>query len=223
MKNTIINQSSQIEGAQIVLIDNLDSFSYNLVDELRTLGAELTIYRNTVSAQEVLRVLEEKSASNKVLLVISPGPGAPSQAGCVPELLKKVRGRFAVLGICLGHQAIVESYNGKVGRAPHVMHGKSSLMHYSDHKANQIIFKGLSQPLSIARYHSLAATQMPDSLQVIADIDGLPMAVLHADDNMLGFQFHPESILTCDGSRLLKQSAEYLLNSSVLNAEKEHS
>lgn len=215
--------SSAIEGAQIVLIDNLDSFSYNLVDELRTLGAELTIYRNTHSAQKVLTVLEEKSKSSRVLLVISPGPGAPSQAGCVPELLSLVKGRFAVLGICLGHQAIVESYKGTVERAPEVMHGKASLMNVSSHSANQVIFKDLTQPLSIARYHSLAAKQMPESLQVIADIDGLPMAVLHTDDNMLGFQFHPESILTCDGSRLLKQSAEYLLNSSKSHAEKEPS
>jgi len=209
-----------MNDTQIVLIDNLDSFSYNLVDEIRTLGAHISIYRNTVNAADIFDVLKQKAAHGKVILVISPGPGAPSQAGCVPDLLALAKGHFPVLGICLGHQAIVESYQGTVSRAPHVMHGKASMMTYTADLACEQIFAGLSNPISIARYHSLAASDVPSkgahSLQIIAHIDGLPMAVLHANDKMLGFQFHPESILTSDGSRLLKQSIQFLLNDPIL-------
>ena len=194
----------------LVLIDNIDSFTYNLVDEIRSLGVHMTIYRNTVASQTVLDKLAEYAKSGPTLLMLSPGPGAPADAGCMPELLQKVRGKYPVLGICLGHQAIVEAYGGVVARAPEVMHGKASQMTYRDTPATQSIFAGLSNPLSIARYHSLVAKQVPDCLEIIANIDGLVMAVLHPSDKMLGFQFHPESILTCDGSVLLMQSIEFL-------------
>jgi anthranilate synthase component 2 len=194
----------------LVLIDNIDSFTYNLVDEIRSLGVEMTIYRNTVDTTTVLNKLAEYEQIGPTILMLSPGPGAPADAGCMPELLKKVRGKYPVLGICLGHQAIVEAYGGVVERAPEVMHGKASYMSYSDTPETSAIFAGLSQPLSIARYHSLVATKVPDELQVIANIDGLVMAVLQTTDRMLGFQFHPESILTCDGSVLLMQSIEFL-------------
>jgi anthranilate synthase component 2 len=198
------------EQINLVLIDNIDSFTYNLVDEIRSLGIEMSIYRNTVDAQFVLDKLAEYDKKGPTLLMLSPGPGAPADAGCMPEVLQKVRGKYPVLGICLGHQAIIEAYGGVVARAPQVMHGKSSQMNYVDSKETQSIFAGLSNPLSIARYHSLVATQIPESLQVIANIDGLVMAVLQPDDRMLGFQFHPESILTCDGSVLLMQSIAFL-------------
>jgi anthranilate synthase component 2 len=198
------------EQINLVLIDNIDSFTYNLVDEIRSLGIEMSIYRNTVHAQTVLDKLAEYNKTGPTLLMLSPGPGAPADAGCMPEVLQKVRGKYPVLGICLGHQAIVEAYGGVVARAPQVMHGKASQMSYADTEETQSIFAGLSNPLSIARYHSLVATQIPESLQVIANIDGLVMAVLQPNDRMLGFQFHPESILTCDGSVLLMQSIAFL-------------
>ncbi|MFQ3207004.1 MAG: anthranilate synthase component 2 [Glaciecola sp.] len=198
------------EQINLVLIDNIDSFTYNLVDEIRSLGIEMSIYRNTVNAQTVLDKLAEYDKTGPTLLMLSPGPGAPADAGCMPEILQKVRGKYPVLGICLGHQAIVEAYGGVVARAPQVMHGKASQMSYVNTKETQSIFAGLSNPLSIARYHSLVATQIPESLQIIANIDGLVMAVLQPDDRMLGFQFHPESILTCDGSVLLMQSIAFL-------------
>jgi anthranilate synthase component 2 len=198
----------------LVLIDNIDSFTYNLVDEIRSLGIEMTIYRNTVAPQTVLDKLAEYEKVGPTLLMLSPGPGAPADAGCMPELLQKVRGKYPVLGICLGHQAIVEAYGGVVARAPTVMHGKASQMSYCESAETQSIFDGLSNPLSIARYHSLVAIQMPESLQIIANIDGLVMAVLHPNDRMLGFQFHPESILTCDGSVLLMQSIAFLAGTS---------
>ncbi|MFT7258336.1 MAG: anthranilate synthase component 2 [Glaciecola sp.] len=194
----------------LVLIDNIDSFTYNLVDEIRSLGIEMSIYRNTVDAKTVVDKLAEYDKKGPTLLMLSPGPGAPADAGCMPKVLQEVRGKYPVLGICLGHQAIVEAYGGKVARAPQVMHGKASQMSYADTEETRSIFAGLSNPLSIARYHSLVATQIPESLQVIANIDGLVMAVLQPDDRMLGFQFHPESILTCDGSMLLMQSIAFL-------------
>jgi len=202
------------DNINLVLIDNIDSFTYNLVDEIRSLGIEMTIYRNTVAPQIVLDKLAEYEKVGPTLLMLSPGPGAPADAGCMPELLQKVRGKYPVLGICLGHQAIVEAYGGVVARAPTVMHGKASQMSYCENAETRSIFKGLSNPLSIARYHSLVATQMPESLQIIANIDGLVMAVLHPNDRMLGFQFHPESILTCDGSVLLMQSIAFLAGTS---------
>jgi anthranilate synthase component 2 len=200
------------EQINLVLIDNIDSFTYNLVDEIRSLGIEMTIYRNTVGAQIVLDKLAAYKKTGPTLLMLSPGPGAPADAGCMPEVLQKVRGKYPVLGICLGHQAIVEAYGGIVTRAAEVMHGKASQMSYAETTETQSIFAGLSNPLSIARYHSLVATQIPQSLQVIANIDGLVMAVLQSKDRMLGFQFHPESILTCDGSVLLMQSIAFLVN-----------
>lgn len=201
-----------MENISLVLIDNVDSFTYNLVDEIRNLGLNMTIYRNTVSSSTVIAKLAEYEKSGPTILMLSPGPGAPADAGCMPELLQQVKGKYPVIGICLGHQAIIESYGGKVARAPYVMHGKSSPMRYVENAETIEIFKGLSNPLSIARYHSLVAVDTPEALSVIATIDDLVMAVLHKEHRMLGFQFHPESILTCDGSQLLMQSIQYLLN-----------
>lgn len=193
----------------VVLIDNQDSFTYNLVDELRVLGVTLTVYRNTIDTQQVMTKLAEYNEKGQALLMLSPGPGAPSDAGNMPNIIAEVKGRYPVLGICLGHQAIVESYHGTVSRAPYVMHGKSSLMrHYF-----APVFSELPSPMSIARYHSLVATDVPECLQVVADIDGLPMAIVHQDDKMLGFQFHPESVLTCQGSQLLFQAMQFLVSS----------
>ncbi|MCW8107916.1 aminodeoxychorismate/anthranilate synthase component II [Alteromonas ponticola] len=198
----------------IFLIDNVDSFTYNLVDELRALDFELIIYRNTVDAEHIHAKMQEKAVQKPVLLMLSPGPGAPHQAGCVPQLLTKVAGRFPVLGICLGHQAIVEHYGGVVGRAKHVMHGKASAIEHDGTGA----FKNLPQPLVVARYHSLVATTLPPTLQCIAHYEDNPMAVLAEEDNMLGFQFHPESILTATGSKLLTQSILFLTSKEFNHA-----
>ncbi len=195
----------------LFLLDNVDSFTYNLVDELRTLNLDIKVYRNTVSADALFEKMQEQAKKGPVLLMLSPGPGAPSEAGCMPELLKKVHGVFPVIGICLGHQAIVEHYGGTVGRASQVMHGKSSAITHSE----DAMFKGLQQPLHVARYHSLVAHSLPENLNVCASTindDGSEavMAVYNTEDRMLGFQFHPESILTAHGSLLLKQSIDYL-------------
>ncbi|MCC2615263.1 aminodeoxychorismate/anthranilate synthase component II [Aestuariibacter halophilus] len=191
----------------IFLLDNVDSFTYNLVDELRGLGHDLVVYRNHVAPSTILAAMAEKAKSHRVILLLSPGPGAPQQAGCMPTLLKQVAGVYPVLGICLGHQAIVEHYGGRVVRANTVMHGKSSpLIHQGEG-----VFHGLPSPMPIARYHSLMVTDLPAQITELASSDGVPMAVLHQQHRMLGFQFHPESILTPMGSTLLQNSIEFLL------------
>jgi anthranilate synthase component 2 len=201
------NTADEMTQIKVVLIDNHDSFTYNLVDELRVMGVELKVFRNTVALEHILSQLESYQRQGPCLLMLSPGPGAPSDAGNMPALIEAAKGRFPVLGICLGHQAIVEAYGGAVGRAEDVMHGKASLM---THQFEEI-FQSLPKPLSIARYHSLVATSVPDSLQIIAQIASLPMAILHQADNMLGFQFHPESVLSSEGSLLLRQAMQYLV------------
>ena len=208
-----ILEQSKLSSLYVVLIDNQDSFTYNLVDELRVLGVTLCVYRNTVPKAQILNKLADYKKMGPTLLMLSPGPGSPSEAGIMPQIIEHVRGIYPVLGICLGHQAIIESYYGRVGRAPSVMHGKSSLM---THNCPDL-FQSIASPMSIARYHSLVALEVPDCLQVIADINGLPMAVLHEQDRMLGFQFHPESVLTCQGSQLLCQAMQYLVALPTLN------
>lgn len=214
------SQSTQInQQICVFLLDNFDSFTYNLVDELRTLGLELIVYRNSVAADVILQKMHEKAQHNdehghtkQVMLMLSPGPGNPSEAGSMLTLLNLVKGQFPVLGICLGHQAIVESYGGTIIRADKVMHGKSSLIEHSADK----MFANMPQPLPVARYHSLMASNIPQQLTVLANFANIPMAVAHLQDKMLGFQFHPESILTSHGSQLLLQSIQFLTQDKVL-------
>ncbi len=194
---------------QIIMLDNLDSFTYNLVDEFYQLGFEPKVYRNTLSADFIMTQLEQ--AGSDALLVLSPGPGEPSQAGCLMALIDKAAGKFPILGICLGHQALVQHYGGTVGRAPEIVHGKSSSISHTGQGA----FMNIQNPLPVARYHSLVATSMPKELTTTAFVtteqgNNLVMAIEHQQDAALGFQFHPESILTTYGSHLLKQAIEHL-------------
>lgn len=199
------------------MLDNLDSFTYNLVDEFQCLGFDPIVYRNTLSADFILEKITQalNETDEQVLLVLSPGPGDPSHAGCLMELIKKTAGRFPILGICLGHQALIQHYGGEVIRAPEIVHGKSSpIIHYGKGP-----FNGIVCPLPVARYHSLVGSNMPDELTVTAhfttdDGEDLPMAIEHTQDAVLGFQFHPESILTTYGSHLLAQSIKHLLSLS---------
>lgn len=189
----------------VYLLDNKDSFTYNLVDELAQLGCQLKLYRNTVPADFIFDKM--CSETEPVLLLLSPGPGAPKDAGSMPELIRLAAGRFPMLGICLGHQALVEHYGGVVGRAGETVHGKTSQVALDEHP----VFADLPRPFSVARYHSLMATEVPESLQVIARYQHIPMAVVHPQHKALGFQFHPESILTTFGKPLLAQSIGWLL------------
>jgi anthranilate synthase component 2 len=227
---TKTNHAEINANISVFLIDNFDSFTYNLVDELRSMGLELTVYRNSVPAQTIFQKMQEHQALNpktQLMLMLSPGPGDPASAGCMLELLSLVKGKFPVLGICLGHQAIVESYGGEIIRSKKVMHGKSSFIRHT----GELMFANMPQPLPVARYHSLMASNMPEELTVLAAVEPhekgniteqkVPMAVCQKQDKMLGFQFHPESILTSQGSQLLLQSIQYLTEASVDKSTKQ--
>jgi len=201
-------------NTKIFMLDNLDSFTYNLVDEFQCLGFDPIIYRNTISADYILEQIDLCQAP--VLIVLSPGPGEPSKAGCLMELIAKTVGKYPILGICLGHQALIEYYGGTIDRAPEIVHGKASNVEHVGYGA----FENIQQPLPVARYHSLVASNMPDCLTLTAKFitdDGimLPMAIAHEEDKVIGFQFHPESILTTYGSTLLAQSIQCLTTNIV--------
>ncbi|OTA20062.1 anthranilate synthase component II [Xenorhabdus beddingii] len=191
--------------ANILLLDNVDSFTYNLVDQLRTQGHQVVIYRNTVSANLIIAKLDEMESP---LLMLSPGPGKPSDAGCMPELIKRVIGQIPVIGICLGHQAIIEAYGGEVSAAKEILHGRATLATHDE----QNMFSGLPNPLPVARYHSLTAVRVPTTLTVSASCGDTIMAVRHDEHKVCGFQFHPESILTTRGVKLLEQTLMWALN-----------
>lgn len=190
--------------ADILLIDNVDSFTYNLVDQLRSSGHNVVIYRNHLPAEVII---DKLSQMEKPVLLLSPGPGTPSEAGCMPELLRRLRGNLPIIGICLGHQAIVETYGGHVGQAGEILHGKASSITHDDLG----MFAGMSNPLPVARYHSLVGSNIPAGLTVNARFGDMVMAVRHDEDRVCGFQFHPESILTSQGARLLEQTLAWAL------------
>ncbi|MCE5244808.1 MAG: aminodeoxychorismate/anthranilate synthase component II [Syntrophobacteraceae bacterium] len=181
----------------IMMIDNYDSFTYNLVQYLQVLGAEVRVARNdAVTVQDV-------QAQNPDALVISPGPSRPESAGISVPLIRALSGRMPILGVCLGHQAIAVSFGGNVVHARQLMHGKVSTV-TADGKS---IFRGLSSPFQAMRYHSLAVSRdgLPDCLEVTAESeDGEVMGIRHREHPTEGIQFHPESIMTLVGKRLLR-------------------
>ncbi len=180
-------------AGKVVLIDNFDSFTFNLVDELRRLRYDVTVLRNDVAPEEALRRAHEG------ILVLSPGPGAPRDAGCCIPLIRMALGKVPLFGICLGHQALVEALGGEVAGAGIIVHGKKANVRHDERGA----FAGLPNPLPVGRYHSLVARRLPDELERCAEVDGLVMAVRHRHHAAIGLQFHPESVLTTHGSRLL--------------------
>lgn len=190
--------------ADILLLDNVDSFTYNLVDQLRASGHQVVIYRNQIAADIIVdRLLQMEQP----VLMLSPGPGTPADAGCMPELLQQLRGQVPIIGICLGHQAIVEAYGGHVGQAGEILHGKASAITHD----GEGMFAGMPNPLPVARYHSLVGSNIPAKLAVNARFGDMVMAVRHDRHRVCGFQFHPESILTTQGARLLEQTLAWAL------------
>lgn len=182
----------------ILLIDNYDSFTYNLLHYLGELGAEVEVVRN--DALSVQDVLNKKDLQG---IVISPGPGTPDDSGICLDLIKTNNGKIPLMGVCLGHQAIGQAYGGKVVRAPKPMHGKiSSVTHTS-----KGLFKGLPNPFNVTRYHSLIVekSSFPAALEITAQTDdGIIMALQHKTQPVFGVQFHPESIASEYGHELLK-------------------
>lgn len=186
----------------ILFIDNFDSFTYNLVDEFEKRGHGVQVFRNNVDMQ----LIEEYVTKNTIdLLVIPPGPSSPDEAGICVDLIKKYKDQLPILGVCLGHQSITVAFGGKVDRSKQTVHGKSSVIKH-DGKG---IFKDLENPISVARYHSLCATEVPDTFEISATSDDKTvMAMRNKTLPIVGIQFHPESILTPSGGKMI----ENLLN-----------
>lgn len=195
-----------LKNIQIILIDNFDSFTYNLVNQLKTLVKDVKVFRNNVSFE--LLSDNELTQNENTIIVLSPGPGNPDGAGITLDVIRRYKSKLPILGICLGHQAIVQSYSGTIGAAKQIIHGKTCDVLLDKDEIQ--IFGQLESPFRAARYHSLAATKMPNELKVIATSDDDVMAVRHIKDKVLGFQFHPESILTPKGGQLLEQSLTWL-------------
>lgn len=191
---------------RIVLLDNFDSFTYNLVDELRQLGYPLVVYRNHIAPAKLLQLMADYQG--RQLLCLSPGPGHPASSGNLLEVIEGARGRYPMLGICLGFQALIQASGGRVDRCGETVHGKKAQVNHTSHP----IFSGLPNPLTVARYHSLSGFDLPAAVEVIASYGDIPMAAAFSDYQALGFQFHPESILTSHGSQLLAQSVSYLFS-----------
>jgi anthranilate synthase/aminodeoxychorismate synthase-like glutamine amidotransferase len=181
----------------ILMIDNYDSFTYNLVQYMGELGAELEVHRNDkISITEIEKLSPEK-------IVISPGPCTPSKAGISKEVIKHFAGKIPLLGVCLGHQSVVEAFGGEIIKAKKLMHGKTSMISHDD----KTIFKGLPNPFAATRYHSLVVNRanLPDCFEITAESDdGEIMGIRHKELAVEGVQFHPESILTVHGKDLLK-------------------
>ena len=183
-------------STRVLVVDNYDSFVYNLVQYLGELGADPIVRRHDAVS------LDEAAELAPDAVLVSPGPGRPADAGISVEMIRWAAGRIPVLGVCLGHQCIGAAWGARVERAPQVMHGKTSQIHHD----GTGLFSGLSSPLEATRYHSLIVEEssLPDELEVVATSDdGLVMGLRHRDLDVEGVQFHPESILTEDGHGLL--------------------
>ena len=186
----------------ILLIDNYDSFSYNLFQLIGQVNSDIQVFRNDKIT------IEEIDDLNPEAIILSPGPGKPEDAGICIDLVKEFHDKIPILGVCLGHQSICAAFGGKISHAKRLMHGKSSDISLD----YDFIFKGLSNEINVGRYHSLSLVKetLPDCLEIIskAKDDGEIMAVKHKDFNVYGLQFHPESILTPDGLTIIENFIE---------------
>lgn len=182
----------------ILLIDNYDSFSYNLYQLIGSINSNIKVIRNDELAVEEIRKLSPQQ------IVLSPGPKKPEDAGICIEIVKKLGCEIPILGVCLGHQSICRAYGGEVSYAKHLMHGKQSLISVD---SSDLLFKGLPDKIPVARYHSLSAVKekLPDVLKITAESDdGEIMAVSHKEYSVYGVQFHPESIMTPAGKKIIE-------------------
>ena len=184
---------------KVLFIDNFDSFTYNLVDEFEKRKCEVLVYRNNIDMKKIEKVVEKFKPN---LIVISPGPSAPKDAGNSIEIIKKYHKQIPIFGVCLGLQCIVEAFGGKVGRCVEIKHGKPSLIKHDE----EGIFKGLPQNFQAGRYHSLEALEVPYCLEISARTSekNIVMAVRHKNGKTNGVQFHPESILTPLGGKIIE-------------------
>lgn len=182
---------------KVLFIDNFDSFTYNLVDDFCKRDCEAKVYRADTALEQLKTVATEFEPD---LLVISPGPGTPDTAGVSLAAVDYFQDKLTVFGVCLGHQVIVQHFGGEVGHAPQPMHGKPSRVTHD----GQGVFAGAENPLQAGRYHSLCATAVPECLEVTARFEDVVMGVKHKELPIYGVQFHPESILTPAGGRIIE-------------------
>lgn len=182
---------------KVLFIDNFDSFTYNLVDDFCKRDCQARVYRADTELEELKQLADE---FNPELLVISPGPGTPDTAGVSLAAVDYFKDKLPILGVCLGHQVIVQYFGGKIGHAPEPMHGKPSRVTHNQKR----IFAGVENPLQAGRYHSLCILEMPDCLQKTAEFEGIIMGVEHKELPIFGVQFHPESILTPAGGKIIE-------------------
>lgn len=182
---------------KVLFIDNFDSFTYNLVDDFCKRNCLAKVYRAD-TALEKLKVLAAEFEPD--LLVISPGPGTPDSAGVSLQAAGYFKDKLPIFGVCLGHQVIVQYFGGKIGHAQKPMHGKPSRITHNE----KDVFAGVENPLQAGRYHSLVAVQVPDCLEKTAEFEGIVMGVRHKELPIFGVQFHPESILTPAGGKIIE-------------------
>jgi anthranilate synthase/aminodeoxychorismate synthase-like glutamine amidotransferase len=185
------------EMKKVLFIDNFDSFTYNLVDDFCKRNCEAKVYRADTELEELKRVAEQFDPD---LLVISPGPGTPDAAGVSLSAVDWFKDKLPILGVCLGHQVIAQYFGGKVGHAPKPMHGKPSRVTHNQ----KDIFAGVENPLQAGRYHSLCVLELPDCLEQTAEFEGVVMGARHKELPIFGVQFHPESILTPAGGKIIE-------------------
>ncbi|MCH8616095.1 aminodeoxychorismate/anthranilate synthase component II [Sphingomonas sp. SM33] len=179
----------------VLMVDNHDSFTFNIVEALERLGATVRTVRNEIAAADALDMALQSNA----LILISPGPGRPEDAGCCMQLIALAKSKAPLFGVCLGQQAIVLEAGGEVVRAPNAVHGKASVLEHDGSGP----FEGVPNPLKIGRYHSLCTPNPPARFKVHASIGDMAMAISDAEAKQVGVQFHPESVLTPAGQRIL--------------------
>ena len=184
---------------RVLFIDNFDSFTYNLVDDFCKRDCEAKVYRADTEIEELERVASDFAPD---LIVVSPGPGTPDTAGVSLSVVDHFKGKLPIFGVCLGHQVIIQYFGGKIDHAPECMHGKPSRITHND----QGVFESVENPLQAGRYHSLCGLELPDCLEKTAWFESVVMGVQHKELPIYGVQFHPESILTPAGGKIIENA-----------------
>ena len=190
---------------KVLFIDNFDSFTYNLVDEFAKRDCPTKVYRADTPIEKLVAAAEEFEPD---LLIISPGPGNPDTAGVTLQAIEAFKDKLPIFGVCLGHQSLIQYFGGRITHAPAVMHGKPSrITHQGDG-----VFAGLENPMHAGRYHSLCGCQLPDCLEETAEFEGIVMGIQHKTLPIYGVQFHPESILTPTGGKIIENMLQIANN-----------
>ncbi len=195
-----------MENVKILFIDNFDSFTYNLVDEFCKRDCIAKVYRSDISEEKLMEISQQFDAD---MVVISPGPGNPDSAGISLQAVDYFKNKLPILGVCLGHQVIAQYFGGAIGKCGVPVHGKGSRINH----IGTGIFEGIENPMQVGRYHSLCAKKLPICLKKTADFEGIVMGVQHRDFDIYGVQFHPESILTPGGGKII----ENMINIAIKN------